>query len=425
MKTKIILSFLFLICQCAYCQWELVNNFYSAYDLITLHNNLFVIGKISSINDGIFLYKSTDNGSTWIKSYPTSLVSGNLNGSGVITDGTNLFVFTKSGVGSVDTLFVSSNDGTSWYKRVSFIGIPQNSGLSQLLYGEAGSLFASFSSNSSGNSYDIYKSTDLGNSWVLKYHDIYNHISMHKIDNLAIINQPLGSIISLNSGETWQSISNYFLSLAKIGSVYFAGDGNSSNNYSIYKSTNNGSNWSSILNTDYKGGFNLLYIGNTLISTTYDGTSGGTILTSTNNGANWVDKSLGYNTNSFIENLTFNSTYFFLTNNSYKIYRRQYSQLVNLNNLNSKIFTEFSMSQNYPNPFNPITNIKFKIPKIEYVTIKIFDVVGKKVKELVNQNMIPGEYIVDFDGSSLESGVYFYRIETGDYVETRKMILVK
>lgn len=98
---------------------------------------------------------------------------------------------------------------------------------------------------------------------------------------------------------------------------------------------------------------------------------------------------------------------------------------ISVQTISSNLPKQFSLSQNYPNPFNPTTNIKFEIPKSEFVNIRVFDIVGREVKELVNQNMSAGEYKVDFDGSSLESGVYFYRITAGSFVETRKMILVK
>lgn len=98
---------------------------------------------------------------------------------------------------------------------------------------------------------------------------------------------------------------------------------------------------------------------------------------------------------------------------------------VGINSISSNIPKSFSLYQNYPNPFNPATIIKFTIPKNSFVSIKVFDIVGREVKDVINQNLIAGEYKVDFDGSSLESGIYFYRIIAGDFYETRKMILLK
>jgi N-acetylneuraminic acid mutarotase len=86
---------------------------------------------------------------------------------------------------------------------------------------------------------------------------------------------------------------------------------------------------------------------------------------------------------------------------------------------------KYQLSQNYPNPFNPTTKITFAIPQNGFVSLKVYDVSGKEVMTLVNKTMTVGTYAVDFNGSFLSSGVYFYRIETGNFVETKKMMLVK
>lgn len=85
----------------------------------------------------------------------------------------------------------------------------------------------------------------------------------------------------------------------------------------------------------------------------------------------------------------------------------------------------FALYQNYPNPFNPVTNINFDVPKNGYVTLKVYDILGKEVQTLVSRDLSSGSYTVDFNASKITSGVYFYRLEAGDYVETRKMVLVK
>ena len=85
----------------------------------------------------------------------------------------------------------------------------------------------------------------------------------------------------------------------------------------------------------------------------------------------------------------------------------------------------FSLHQNFPNPFNPVTRIKFDIPKQSYVKLKIFDILGREVANLVNSEYNPGSYTLDFNASEFSSGVYFYRIEAGDFVQTKKMLLLK
>jgi len=85
----------------------------------------------------------------------------------------------------------------------------------------------------------------------------------------------------------------------------------------------------------------------------------------------------------------------------------------------------FSLAQNYPNPFNPTTSIKFSVPTPEMVTLKIFDVLGREVAVLVNEMKQPGFHTVDFDASSLASGIYFYRIDAGQFTSVKRMVLVK
>jgi len=91
---------------------------------------------------------------------------------------------------------------------------------------------------------------------------------------------------------------------------------------------------------------------------------------------------------------------------------------------------DFSLAQNYPNPFNPSTKIKFSIPFVETrdrvsVQLKVYDVLGNEVATLVNEEKSAGSYEVEFDGTGLTSGIYFYRIEAGSFIETKKMILIK
>jgi hypothetical protein len=94
------------------------------------------------------------------------------------------------------------------------------------------------------------------------------------------------------------------------------------------------------------------------------------------------------------------------------------------NNL-SEVPKVYSLAQNYPNPFNPVTKINFAIPKQGFVTLKVYDVLGREVSTLVNEVKQTGNYSVDFDASYLSSGVYFYRIESGGFSDIKRMILIK
>lgn len=92
---------------------------------------------------------------------------------------------------------------------------------------------------------------------------------------------------------------------------------------------------------------------------------------------------------------------------------------------NKLIPDKYYLSQNYPNPFNPVTKIKYGLPKQSYVTLKIFDLLGREIKTLVNEQLQAGEYITDFNAFDLPSGTYFYRLQTNNFTETKKLILLK
>ena len=95
---------------------------------------------------------------------------------------------------------------------------------------------------------------------------------------------------------------------------------------------------------------------------------------------------------------------------------------------NTKINTKpnsFLLYQNYPNPFNPNTTIKYNIPEQSFISIKLFDVLGREVRTLVNEEKAIGNYEVDFEAFNLPSGIYIYRLQAGDFIETKKMVLLK
>ena len=84
-----------------------------------------------------------------------------------------------------------------------------------------------------------------------------------------------------------------------------------------------------------------------------------------------------------------------------------------------------SSDQNYPNPFNPTTTINYSVPKTSFVTIKVYDMLGKEVTTLVNEEQKPGNYNVEFSANKLASGIYFYGMQAGGFVETKKLIVLK
>ena len=86
---------------------------------------------------------------------------------------------------------------------------------------------------------------------------------------------------------------------------------------------------------------------------------------------------------------------------------------------------QYRLGTNYPNPFNPSTRIKFDVPSSKFVTLKVFDVLGREVATLVNEVKQPGSYMVTFSAEGLASGVYFYRMQAGNFAATRKLMLLR
>jgi hypothetical protein len=106
-------------------------------------------------------------------------------------------------------------------------------------------------------------------------------------------------------------------------------------------------------------------------------------------------------------------------------YKRNPNGTVDINLISSNVPLAFGLSQNYPNPFNPVTNIKFQVSELSDTKLTLSDISGKVIEEFVNQQLVPGTYEVRFDASGLSSGVYFYRLEAGNYSETKRMVLLK
>ncbi len=105
--------------------------------------------------------------------------------------------------------------------------------------------------------------------------------------------------------------------------------------------------------------------------------------------------------------------------------QQKYNTIVSVESDYNNIPTNFVLDQNYPNPFNPSTKISYQLPQNGFVSLKVYNAIGKEVATLVNEEKSAGRYEVNFDAAGLSSGLYFYTIQTGSFQETKKMILIK
>ena len=165
-------------------------------------------------------------------------------------------------------------------------------------------------------------------------------------------------------------------------------------------------------------------------SNVFAGTELHGVYVSEDNGVSWSQRNEGLG-NTTIHSLRIANNYLFAGASANGVYRRQIGNLVSVTPQSNETAEKFSLSQNYPNPFNPVTNITYDIPKRSNVVLRVFDVSGKQVSEILNGLSDPGKYTVSFDATKLASGVYFYELlaastANGDiFKDVKKMVVVK
>jgi hypothetical protein len=238
-----------------------------------------------------------------------------------------------------------------------------------------------------------------------------------------------GVFLSTNNGTTWTAASTGLTNtvvraLAVSGTNIFAGtDGGG-----VFLSTNNGTSWTAastgLTNTTV---YALAVSGTNLFAGTY----GDGVFLSSNNGSSWTAASAGL-TNNIVYSLAVSGTNLFAGTNG-GVWRRPLSEMVSVRFSSNELPAQFSLGQNYPNPFNPVTTISFNLPSKSFVSLKVFDALGREVSILFAEELPAGTYARQWNASQtagglaadLSSGVYFYRLQAGDFVSTKKLILLK
>jgi len=336
----------------------------------------------------------------------------------------------------------------------------------------------------SGTPY-LYKTTNSGDNWfVVPSPDktFWDDMSVLNEDTiwLADGNGFNGGLIrTTNSGQNWTQ--QYFSASGNPDKIYmYDGDiGFFSTGFQLFKTTNSGFNWNVIPS---EGGFSDMYLMDSLkgwkaagdIKITTDGgltwnsqnlPSGGMLYWSilseffnVNNDTMWAVGGLIRYGPSNERGIVWKTTNggvnwgFQIPDTSIHLWRYYHIDFVNklngwafvpnsgvhtftggndttfytgINQVSNKIPNAFKLHQNYPNPFNPNTNIKFDIKKSLFVKLIVYDILGKELIVLVNEKLNLGSYEIDWDGTDYTSGVYFYRLVTKDYSETKRMVLIK
>jgi len=235
-----------------------------------------------------------------------------------------------------------------------------------------------------------------------------------------------GVFLSTNNGASWTAVNTGLtntavFSLAVNGSNLFAGtDGG------VFLSTNNGTSWTAIntglTNTRVRS---LAVNGSNLFA----GTLGG-VFFSTNNGTSWAAVNTGL-TNTVVSSLAAHSSNLFAGTDGGGVWRRPLSEMVTaVEDDFSQAPVGFTLEQNYPNPFNPSTTIRYQLPKTTEVVLKIYNIFGQEVRTLVNARQPVGMNAVVWDGrdqsgKEVSSGIYIYRLQTGESMQSRKLSFVR
>lgn len=233
-----------------------------------------------------------------------------------------------------------------------------------------------------------------------------------------------------NQGLNWIP---YFLSTSfatnsvfftSVNTGYAAGDDGN-----VFKTVNGGLNWEALtVNTNYR-----LYSIKFINESTGFICGSNIILKTVNRGITWTFNLFDTNNYSPFYNINFvnENTGFVVGEKEYGVVSGLILKTTNGGNtigikpISTEIPRNFSLSQNYPNPFNPASKIKFDIPKLSFTVIKIFNILGEEISVLANETLKPGAYEIEWDASNYPSGTYFYRLQSGGYMETKKMVLLK
>jgi hypothetical protein len=353
---------------------------------------------IAGTQHGTFL--STNNGSDWLFSAFNDLTIHAL-----AVNGDSIYA------GSVNGLFLSTNNGNNW-------------SLTQQNTMQITSLVTNGSYLFGGNNSGVYRSTNKGVNWTI------TSLSNCTVYALTISGNTLFASFadngmynpfvyrSTNNGVNWTDCSSglpndLVTAILISGTTIFAGC-----SYGVYKSTNNGATWAQTsMTTGYINCF--AAFGNNILT----GKNYGVYLT-INNGSNWIEFNQGLGGQPTVYSLLISNNYIYAGPWG-GVWRRPLSDITGIQYISTEIPSKYSLSQNYPNPFNPMCNVQFTMRNAGNVKLVVYDVQGREVQTLVNERLQPGTYEAKFDGSMLNSGVYFYKMVTDGFTETKKMILIK
>lgn len=424
---KILAAFIIavMLTATASAQWETASEINAgSTGKLTSHNNQLYIYGTPGGSVGDLTSLSNDNGLTWIdirdrlpQEYASDMVSFN--------GGEALYVLI-----AFQGIHVSTDNGETF--TLVNTPVPAQGALNGLA-SDGETLFAIT------NTEKFYVSADRAETWnelAVTHPD--GQVSILKLaaagDTYVAIASQIGAMVSTDAGATWNEVNpdgGLTNVMAYQGSIYASGG----NGVYIWNAENE--SWTARSGGLPGDGAFVFPVG----LTAHNGTiftvlnspfyNDETAYSSTNMGQAWTElSSEGYPAPGFatLYNIAANDDYIFLyvwnSSDDAKVYRLS-NLVTSVTKYDDAIVNEFALEQNYPNPFNPTTTIRFAIPESQHVSLKVYDILGGEVAELVNGNLSPGNYSFDFDAHNLSSGIYIYAIKSASFSSVKKMMLIK
>ena len=420
-------------------------------------------------NYEIYYKRSTDNGQTWSSDQRLTSNSAASTEPCISSYGSNVHIlFNDERSGYFEIYYMrSTNNGTNWSTAIRVSDDDTYHSYSAYIYA-TNYIYAAWLDEYFGD-LDIYysRSSNNGYNWsapvsltngnlAQKYPAISSsgsnvHI-VYEDERASLTNTEIYYRRSTNSGVNWDAEIRLTNNSAQSWNPHITSEGNSvyvvfdddrTGNHEIYfkRSTNNGINWSSdailTINSASSGSPAISVSGiytHIVWGDSRDGNSEIYYKFSTNSGSSWgSDTRLTNNSgesrgaNVCLSGNVVNVLWYDDRNGNNEIYykRNPTGNPTGIEIISSEIPERFSLSQNFPNPFNPTTNFEFTVPNRGFVNVTIFDAMGRVVETLVNEELKPGTYEAEWRASKFSSGVYFYKLTSGDFSETKRMVMIK
>jgi photosystem II stability/assembly factor-like uncharacterized protein len=369
--------------------------------------------------------RSTDGGSIWICDTLQS-VSGIFKCIHALNANT-AYVSIKN-QGEAGRIFKTTDGGNSWLQQTIAFTLLNDAAKYIHFFDELNGIAIG---ERQGNYFEIFTTTNGGTNWsrvadanmpsLLSNEFLFGDDYTASGNSIWFLTSESRIFRSTNKGLNWDYINSPESFSGGDPNIEFSDEVNGiliTNSNSLWKTTNSGNNWSSMF---YSGNFSPRLI--SFVSGTW-----GTYVLAAQGGSNYTPD----NGNSYIPidsdahyHIDFASALAGWTDGSTAGYIYKWvGTFVSVEDDNYAV-SEYKLDQNYPNPFNPSTVISYQLPVSSDVTLKVYDILGNEIETLVNEEQSAGVYEIEFDASKLSSGIYFYQLKAGNYINTKKMILIK